>query len=93
MENLKEQKVDRLTLLRALNSPFDCYAIEFVFSDSNSIERVVTFETRLKPNPYITETHIGSFKDEYFSIIKKVLNNFGYDVSFNNTGRIFWILL
>jgi len=76
-------------LLDSLNSPFGNSPLEIILGQQ-SAPSIITFESKLKNNPYVLEGNI-SYKEEYYTLIKKVCLNFGYEVSFNNSGRIFWV--
>lgn len=78
------------SILKQLNKALRGSFLKFHFAETSQ-EEIITFEARMIANPYIDETQTGSFKDFYYSRIREVFKQMGYDVTFNNTGRIFWI--
>lgn len=83
---------DKRTIKRFLSSLNGCTKIARVKLKENT-DRIITFETRLKKDFFISGG-ITNFTDNYTLTIKEAVKiYFNYDnVSFNNTGHIFWII-
>lgn len=81
-------------LLAAVLSEFEGSLLTFRFVDYMDYKNLVAIESQLIPNEFLEENTSVSYKDAYFDKIRKAMASVGFeDVSFNNTGHVFWVVV
>lgn len=83
-------KIDKIVIQRFLEKMNSISDIVEFFVDSKE-ERRLVFKTKMRTDLFI-EGGIMNYTDDYVLLVRKACKKyFNSDVSFNNTGSIFWI--